>query len=406
MQRPDHLLLPALVNAHTHLDLTAIGPQPLAGRSFVEWVDMIRDQRPANDRATIQALWQGIDKTLAGGTGIIGDIAGIGSHAAVETLAHRCLGPEADSDIGYRVGGTLRGVSFLEIFGQRDSDQTAAIDRLPGMIEQARNQLAVLKVDHDRFRVGIQPHAPYSAGLRVYEAVARLAREQGLPVSTHLSETREEEQFTRCADGPFVELLTRLGKWDDTITATGLHPIDHLAPVLLKQKEKGSGVVSGDNDAHPHVPAQRGWLCAHVNYLEHPEVKHLNLLRKAGVTVAYCPRASTYFGHKGHPYRAMLAAGVRVALGTDSIVCLDTPDRISVWDDMRFLSQRDGMDPDVLLAMATVNGALSLGFDPQLVTLQAGPSAGVIAVPAETAGDPLTSALSLDTDTSTLERLI
>ena len=76
----------------------------------------------------------------------------------------------------------------------------------------------------------------------------------------------------------------------------------------------------------------------------------------------------------------MLDAGMCVALGTDSLQCLDTPDRISTLDEMRHLHVRDGADPMALLSMATVQGAWALELDPGLVSFSPGPVAGVIAV--------------------------
>src|SRR5690606_38178109 len=147
-----------------------------------------------------------------------------------------------------------------------------------------------------------QPHAPYSCGSRLYDAAADL----GLPLATHLAETIEEITFVRTGEGPFADLLRRIGVWDASITGCGLHPVDALAPAL----ERGP------------------WIAAHLNYIE---ARHIELLGRLGVSAAYCPRASEYFSHPAegeapHRYREMLAAGVNVALGTDSIVCLDTPD--------------------------------------------------------------------------------
>ncbi|MCA9291150.1 MAG: amidohydrolase family protein, partial [Phycisphaerales bacterium] len=97
-------------------------------------------------------------------------------------------------------------------------------------------------------------------------------------------------------------------------------------------------------------------------------------------------------GEAPHAYRSMLAGGVNVALGTDSILCLDTPDRISTLDEMRLLRRRDGTDPVTLLAMATIHGARALGFDEGLVEFSPGPMLGVLAV--DGAGDdPLDAAL-------------
>lgn len=93
----------------------------------------------------------------------------------------------------------------------------------------------------------------------------------------------------------------------------------------------------------------------------------------------------------------MIAAGINVALGTDSLLCLDTPDRISVLDEMRLLYQRDAADPLMLLRMATINGAKALGFDPAVVSLQPSklPSAGLIAIELEGSadGDPFSRIL-------------
>jgi cytosine/adenosine deaminase-related metal-dependent hydrolase len=75
----------------------------------------------------------------------------------------------------------------------------------------------------------------------------------------------------------------------------------------------------------------------------------------------------------------MLEAGVNVALGTDSLLCLDSPDRMSVLDEMRYLYLNQNADPQTLFAMATVNGAIGLGIDPALVTLSTGPTSGLIA---------------------------
>ena len=95
----------------------------------------------------------------------------------------------------------------------------------------------------------------------------------------------------------------------------------------------------------------------------------------------------------------MMAAGVNVALGTDGLGCLDRDDRVSVLDEMRFLSRRDGTDPRVLLAMGTTNGARGLGHDTERVTLGRGAQpAGLIALPVDPGSslDPLEQVMRRD----------
>jgi 5-methylthioadenosine/S-adenosylhomocysteine deaminase len=127
------------------------------------------------------------------------------------------------------------------------------------------------------------------------------------------------------------------------------------------------------------------FVAAHLNYIED---SHIAALADSQCTVAYCPRASTYFGHANHRWQEMLQAGVHVALGTDSLLCIDTVDRISVIDEMRLLYSRDQADPVDLMKMGTVHGAIGLGVDPSLVTIDEGKVAGMLLF--ETSGgDPL-----------------
>ena len=340
---PNRLVMPGLVNAHTHLDLTHIGPVEYGG-DFVGWVEAVARRRVADYEAIHRAVEVGIAASLAGGTSIVGDIAGMGSRVPLRALR------EAAS----RTAPNLRGVSFVEFFGLGQR-QAAAVATMRAVAE-AEGQC--FDAGSEVVRLGLQPHAPYSAGLDVYREAARHGAERGVPVCTHLAETRGEIEFTQYGRGPEADFVRRIGKWDASIVPSGLHPIDHLADILAG-------------------PAR--WLVAHANYAED---EHLDLLARTRTSVVYCPRASAYFGHRGHRYREMLAQGVNVALGTDSILCLDTPRRLSVLDEMSLLFRRDGTDPYALLRMATVNGAKALGFDPRLVTLaRKSEIAGLIALP-------------------------
>lgn len=300
---PDRLLLPGLVNAHVHLDLTHIGPQPYGG-DFIEWVKMVMGVRTSDPRQIQQTIHDGAQLGAAAGVLTVGDI-----------------GSRSLDGLG------LRGVGFIEVIGHHDA-----------------------AVNFDG-ATGVQPHAPYSTGPGVY----RQAASSGLPVSTHLAETPAELEFVAQGTGPFRELLQRLGKWRDDLAAgyrDGLHPVDWLAR------------VAGDVR----------WLCAHCNYVDEA---HIQTMAQRGWSVAYCPRASDYFQHKHHRYRDMLAAGVNVCLGTDSIICHGT---LSILDEMRHLYQRDATDAQTLLKMATINGMTALRMRPREATFTPGARPGVIGV--------------------------
>lgn len=344
LELPDSVVLPGLVNAHAHLDLTHIGPLP-HGNDFAAWLDRILDERRAvSDDGIRQSVLKGASLSIEGGTVLVGDISGAWSLEPIHALRE----------------SALAGVSYLEVFGIGENQSRAA--------ERLREIVSGIALEEGGVRLGVSPHAPYTCGIELYEAAIRV----GLPIATHLAESLEELQFTATGDGAFANLLKKIGVWDQSIAGHSCHPVKLLG------------------DQFAHVPL----IAAHLNYVDDDCIEQM---AQMPITVAYCPRASAYFGHPHqehapHRYRDMLSAGINVALGTDSIVCLDTADRISVLDDMRFLHRRDGTDPTTLLQMATINGAKGLGFDQRLVTFDPGPIAGIVAV----RGESLKAALEND----------
>ncbi len=346
----DRILIPALVNAHTHLDLTHLGPrQHEPGEGFVGWVEMVRAGRATDEEEIIDSVRLGVARSIAGGSAAVGDIAGAPA------------GRLTDAPALALAASPLIGVSCLEFFGigrsaaptiKRLNDYLH--DRFPHAREELRGSGVTL---------GLQPHAPNTVDLGVYRWAAGAAAARGIPLSTHLAETPEEREFIADGAGPQRDMLERFMVWDDSVLdhiGHGKHPIEHLAPLLGE---------------HP-------MLLAHVNDAGDREI---DLLAATASSVSYCPRASRYFGaemHFGpHRYRDMLAAGINVCLGTDSIINLDTPGRISVLDEMRLLHSRDATDAGTLLAMGTVAGARALGLEERAFTIAPGSTPwGILAI--------------------------
>ncbi|MEO0588802.1 MAG: amidohydrolase family protein, partial [Planctomycetota bacterium] len=311
----DRLLLPPLINAHAHLALHRIGPRPYdAERGFLGWVSDLRGALRDEAADESGAAREAAEASVAQGTAAVGDIAI--SAASAEAME----------------GAGLAGVSYLEAIGLGEPFDT-----------EPRGAIAALAADSGGVRRGVQPHAPYSAGPGLYSS----ACESGRPVCTHLAETRDELEFVARGTGPFRDFLESIGKWRPEFAATystGATPVAWMRPHLER----------------------RPWLLAHCNYLTDADIDLLAALPShARASIAYCPIASAYFKHEDHRYRDLLAAGVNVSLGTDSILCQppDEPQPYSMLQQMRFLHRRDGTDPQTLLRMATVNGAIALGLD-------------------------------------------
>jgi cytosine/adenosine deaminase-related metal-dependent hydrolase len=340
-----HAVMPAFVNAHTHLDLTACGYRPYDG-DFDAWLlDILAFRSQQTPESVDASVAQGVRALDAGGVAAVGDIAG---HQA----PHPSLKHLAAAGIG--------GVSFTEIFGM--GPRIPGAFDVPGAPTSPGPPGAYL-------RPGWQPHAPYSSDRRVFAA----SLETGYPVSTHLSESPEEIEFIRSGTGRFRRFLEKLGVWDGSAHVGVRHPVDWLAQILQG------------------APGARA-LCAHCNYVDDPA---LDILAAGQFDVAFCPRSSAYFGHVGHRYREMLQRGITVALGTDSMVCLTTPDRLSTFDEFRFLMRRDGLDLSTALAMATIHGARALGLSEDAFRFATGvaqESAGITQVPLDRPGSTVAAA--------------
>ena len=225
--------------------------------------------------------------------------------------------------------------------------------------------------------VGISPHAPYSCSPKVYEAAVATS----LPITTHVAESVEELAFCRDGEGPLVDLLRRVGALTgtDQLEIPGRHPIPSLPR-----------------------PGRHPWVLAHGNLLGRREEEIgevLQWLVETKATVVYCPRATRFLGHLDragteHPFRRLREAGVRVALGTDGVPCLDRADRITPLDDIRALIDDPADLPD-LLAMATVAGAEALGWNGESLRFRSGCEAGLLGIRLGT-GDLLTGLRGAD----------
>jgi cytosine/adenosine deaminase-related metal-dependent hydrolase len=345
IDRPSDLLLPAMVNAHTHLELTDIGPKPYdPSGGFVGWVKMVQSHKLNLNLHWERPVAEGAKRSMQSGIQAVGDI---GSAGNVESILHQC---------------GLESVSYRELFGLVPPSVDWAIQTIEDMQHRGGR--------------GLQPHAPYSAGHSVYER----AVQSRLPVSTHLAEHQEEIQLVAECRGPMLDYLKFISKWNEELSqyfGQGLSPVQWMRPHLEAAATDG------------------GWLVAHCNYVNDEDIA---ILAGTNTSVAYCPLASEYFGHKDHRYRDMLEAGINVCLGTDSIVGTDPsdPQPLGLLSAMRRLYERDQTEPDMLLAMATTHGAKALRLDNNFATLRPGAPARFACLPIDLDSniDPLEQVLT------------
>lgn len=337
-------LFPGLVNAHTHLEFSEI-PRPLKpAKPFTDWIRAVVSHRRSRMGSVQSIIEQGVTESLRAGTRAIGEIATEGWSPEALRQADS-VGPPGSNQ-------KCRTVVFREILGLQP--------------EQFADQLAIAKEhlqspspeEPARIERGLSPHAPYSVHPDLYHQAVSLCRQMQAPLAMHLAETQAELEFLSQGRGEFVEMLSEFGVWREGMIPKGVRIRDYLEPLA-------------------ELPRA---LIVHGNYLGDEEIAFL--AGQPQLSVVYCPRTHAYFGQGPHPWPKLLAAGVRVVLGTDSRA--SNPD-LNLWEEVKFLRRKyPHVPPEQWIRWATRDGAVALyGLKTSLGILAVGGPAQFAVVPLE-----------------------
>ncbi|MFI5249841.1 MAG: amidohydrolase family protein [Gemmatimonadales bacterium] len=332
----DAVLLPGLVNAHTHLELTAMRGL-LTGLEFVSWIRTLTAARAAvlTAAAMRDAACLGIAEGL---------LAGITTYADT-SASGVVLG--ALRDMG------VRGTMYQEVFGP------AAAQRAESMAQLRRDVEALRPLETELVRLGVSPHAVYTVHEDLMIDAAAYAIGAGLPVAIHLAESDAETAFLREAEGPFAEGLVARGIPVVRRSHSPVHLLVELGVVLARP------------------------LLIHCVKLDASDV---DFIAHYGCPVAHCPASNAVLGHGIAPVRELLDAGAVVGLGSDSAASNDQMDMLgearlaSLMQSARL--QRSGvLSTAEALAMATTGGARALGLDEKVGSIEVGKEADLAAFP-------------------------
>jgi cytosine/adenosine deaminase-related metal-dependent hydrolase len=329
------VILPGLINTHTHLELTAMrGYLENEERDFFAWLRKLtvaRLERLTPDDIQVSATWGACEAVRAGITCVAdaSDSALMSMHALQE------------------VG--LRGVVYQESFGPDARLAAENFEKLKVKLQELR------ATETGLVRAGVSPHAPYTVCGPQLEMIADLAQSANLPVMMHAAESEAEELFLREGCGVFAEGLARRSiEWKapqmSTIQYLNQCGILHTFPVL----------------AH----------CIRV------DDEDIETLRNNHAKVAHCPKSNAKLGHGRAPLGKFLKEGVVVGLGSDSVASNNTCD---ILEEARFatlFARAGGSDVDAedALKAATLGGALCFDMEAEIGELTEGAQADLAVV--------------------------
>ncbi len=332
----DAVLMPGLVNAHSHLEYTALRGF-LEDVPFFPWIRALTAAKAA--LTSDDWLWSarlGALECLAAGITTVGDNTDAG--VTMRVLAE----------------SGLRGIVYQELFGIDDREPVAPI------LDSLRAKVAVHQcLASNRVAVGISPHALYTIRPALFAAINAYVAEEGLPTSIHIAESASESALTERGEGPFAEMYARRGiTWE----------VPRSTPTRY---------------AHDMGALGPNTLAVHC---VHQTEEDIALLASTGASVIHCPKSNAKLGAGIAPLAAWLRTpGLRLGLGTDSAV---SNNALDLFEEMRFalLMQRavreevEAVTARDVIRLATLGGAEAMGLADRTGSLTPGKRADLIAV--------------------------
>lgn len=325
---PSTVLLPGLVNAHTHLELSHLRGAVAAAVSQPVWASAVMSQRGHHDDATAgPALTAAVKELRRAGTALVGDIA------------------NTRQSVGALEASQVEAVVFREVLGFNVG------------AEEARAIARELKAERDArvgagVRLAVAAHAPYSVAPTLFKALTEIGDDG--PRSVHVAESSEELELLEHGTGAWRTVLEERGRWIPGWNPPGCGPVEYLDALGW---------------------AGPGTLAVHGVHLTPAE---LDRLAASGATLVTCPRSNAWTGAGTPPIAQFYASGVPVAVGTDSLA--SAPD-LNLFAELAVMRRiAPGVPAGSILRSATVVGAEALAAADRFGSLRAGRQAALIGV--------------------------
>jgi len=300
-------IIPGLVNAHTHLELSALKKKVDYQKGFKNWVGELLKQRESISFETLENKAKaGIKELAESGCCVVGEISTLG------------ITWEILSKSG------LSGIWFKEFIGNSLNEN----------IKWKKKKT---------LKLSLAGHAPHTLSPEMLSALKNTTSKRNLPLSIHLAESEDELEF----------LSTGKGEWADFLTERGVDfgnwYLNEKSPVQYLNR---LGILDDKT------------IAVHIIFSEKKDFK---ILAEKNTHVCICPRSNQNLHQSLPDLELMLKSGINVCMGTDSLASTDS---LNIFDEMKFTAQSfPEVSPEKIIAMATVNGAKALGIENSFGTL-------------------------------------
>ena len=321
LQLPGHVLLPGLINAHTHASMTllrGVGDDMALAPWLQERIWPV-ETALVDPEFVACGTELAIAEMLRGGTTCANEM-----YFFPDVAAHTAL------RMGFRM---MVGLIVLDFPSAWAADADTYFSRGLKLHDELRGEPLLSTT--------LAPHAPYTVGDESFRRIHTLSDQLDLPVTTHLHETAHEVAESR--------------------KLHGLRPFDRLRALNL---------------------VNENLRAVHMTQMTEGEIEHC---AHAGVTVVHCPESNLKLASGLCPVQALREAGVNVALGTDGAASNNDLDMFGEMRTAALIGKEAAADATAVpasyaLEMATINGAQALGLSDRIGSLEVGKRADMVAV--------------------------
>lgn len=341
----DSILMPGLVNAHTHLELSRAEPyqwldyaDPSGEANFVRWLiatSKYQDSlKPEDKRAALEQALKGMRRS---GTTCIGDLNSF------------------DGAFQSYVNSGLRVVTYAEVM---NINQKVTQDRFESALAYVDE---VMNAEHPKVKVGLAPFAPYTLSKNLLKIFYQHLKTLQIPLQIHCSQSFAEMEFFYDSKGDIANLLFPHIGWGDKLPPPHQKtPVQYLHGIDFLQIK----------------PALVG--CVHMGPTD------LALIANSGSSIVYTPKADATLRLGQSPLGKIIAHKIPTGIGSDSLACNSS---LSMWEEMRKIlelhaNEQEHVTPAQVLMMATLGGAHNLGLQKEIGSLEKGKLADFIALEA------------------------
>ncbi len=327
LERYKGIIVPGFINTHCHLELSHMKGVADTGTGLLPFLNTVVSQREVAMEAILAAIEKADHEMWEGGIVAVGDIA---NKLDTKTLKDK---------------SPIRYYSFVEMFDfLQDAKAASTFEGYKAVFNAQSNQNGNKK--------SAVPHAPYTVSKQLFQLINELNIEVGT-VSIHNQETAHENNFFLHKSGGFLDFYRKFGVPLDNFQATGTTSI-HYAIENMDAKHR-SLFVHNTMTQKADIEAAHNW--------------------SDQVFWATCPNANLYIENRLPNYQYFLDTNARMTIGTDS---LTSNWQLSILEEMKTIKKYQSYIPaETLLKWATVNGAIALGYEEELGTIEVGKTPGI-----------------------------